>query len=151
MCIRDRTTWRAGASYKVEAIDGRFYGSYGTGVKNPTLTEIFGFFPGSFVGNPDVQPETSEGFNIGYRQGLDKIFDGANGFISIDYFQSDVENTIIGTGSSVTNSLAESNREGVEIESRWSPTTQLDLGGALTFLDADTGDVEDVQKCKSAA
>ena len=66
--FENATTWRVGGGYTVDALNGRIYGSYGTGVKNPTLTEIFGFFPGSFIGNEDIQPETSEGFNIGYRQ-----------------------------------------------------------------------------------
>ena len=143
----DQVTWRAGASYKIDAIDGRIYGSYGTGVKNPTFTEIFGFFPGSFVGNPDIQPETSEGFNIGYRQGLF----GENGFISVDYFQSDLEDEILTIfnpdfTSTVANSVADSSREGVEIEASWSPLTQLDLGGALTFLDAEEGDITEVRR-----
>lgn len=135
-------TGRVGASYKIEAIDGRIYGSYGTGVKNPTLNEIFGFFPGSFIGNPDIQPETSEGFNIGYRQDLND----ETGFISVDYFQSDVEDAIVGTGSSVANSLTDSSREGIEVEAGWSPLTQLDLGGALTFLDAETGGVNEIRR-----
>ena len=143
----NQVTWRAGAGYKIDAINGRIYGSYRTGVKNPTFTEIFGFFPGSFIGNPDIQPETSEGFNIGYRQ---ELFSG-DGFVSIDYFQSDLEDEILTIfnpdfTSTVANSVADSSREGVEIEASWSPLSQLDLGGALTFLDAEEGDVTEVRR-----
>ena len=139
-------TWRAGASYTVDAIDGRLYGSYGTGVKNPTFTEIFGFFPAFFVGNPNIEPERSEGFNIGYRQGL---FSG-DGFISVDYFQSDLENEIITDfnvfPATVVNLQSDSSRRGVEVEASWSPIRQLDLGGALTFLDAEEGEITEIRR-----
>ena len=140
-------TLRVGASVDIESIDGRVYGSYGTGVKNPTFTEIFGFFPGSFIGNPDIQPERSEGFNIGYRQNLF----GGTGFVSVDYFESNLENEILTIfnpdfTSTVANSVASSSREGLEIEGAWSPLPQLDLGGALSFLDAEEGDIEEIRR-----
>ena len=140
-------TLRVGASVDIESIDGRVYGSYGTGVKNPTFTEIFGFFPGSFIGNPDIQPERSEGFNIGYRQNLF----GGTGFVSVDYFESNLEDEILTIfnpdfTSTVANSVASSSREGLEIEGAWSPLPQLDLGGALSFLDAEEGDIEEIRR-----
>lgn len=144
----NRVTWRVGGGYNIEAIGGRLYGSYGTGVKNPTLTEIFGFFPGSFIGNPDIQPERSEGFNIGYRQS----FNNDLGFVSVDYFQSDLEDEILTIFnpdflSTVANSAADSSREGVEIEASWTPISQFDLGGALTFLDAEEeGGVTEIRR-----
>ena len=141
------TTWRVGGGFALSAIGGRLYGSYGTGVKNPTLTEIFGFFPGSFNGNPDIQPETSEGFNIGYNQTLF----GETASSTVDYFQSDLENEILTIfnpdfTSTVQNSLAESSREGIEIEASWTPAKQLDISGALTFLDAEEGDSEEIRR-----
>ena len=143
----DAVTWRVGGGFAVKAIGGRLYGSYGSGVKNPTLTEIFGFFPGSFAGNPDIQPETSEGFNIGYRQS----FLGNSASVTVDYFQSDLDNEILTIfnpdfTSTVQNSAAESSREGVEIEAQWSPTKQFDFSGALTFLDAEEGDITEIRR-----
>lgn len=142
----DTLTWRVGASYKVDVIDGRLYGSYGTGVKNPTFTEIFGFFPAFFVGNPNIQPERSEGFNIGYSQG----FASGKGSISVDYFQSDLENEIITDfsvfPSTVVNLQSDSSRKGVEVEGSWSPIRQFDIGGALTFLDAEEGEITEIRR-----
>ncbi|MEP6343188.1 MAG: TonB-dependent receptor [Maricaulaceae bacterium] len=149
----DSTTWRVGGGYAVGALNGRIYGSYGTGVKNPTLTEIFGFFPGSFIGNADIQPETSEGFNIGYRQkfGAETGFGIGSGSVSVDYFQSDLEDEILTIfnpdfTSTVANSAAESSREGVEVQANWAPISQLGLQGALTFLDAEEGDIEEIRR-----
>lgn len=140
-------TWRVGGGYAFESFNGRLYGSYGTGVKNPTLTEVFGFFPGSFIGNENIEPETSEGFNIGYRQS----FFGDKASVSVDYFQSDLDNEILTIfnpdfTSTVQNSSADSSREGLEIEAQWSPHSKIDLAGTLTFLDAEEGDVEEIRR-----
>lgn len=147
------TTWRVGGGYAVDALNGRVYGSYGTGVKNPTLTEIFGFFPGSFIGNADIQPETSEGFNIGYRQkfGSETGFGLGTGSVSVDYFQSDLEDEILTIfnpdfTSTVANSAADSSREGVEVQADWSPVSNFDLRGSVTFLDAEEGDIEEIRR-----
>ena len=54
--FEDATTWRLGAA--MEVTDNlRLRASAGTGVKNPTFTELFGFFPSNFTGNPDLKPE----------------------------------------------------------------------------------------------
>lgn len=56
-------TWRIGASHQVtEQVTVR--GSYGTGAKAPTFTERFGFFEDFFLGNPDLKPETSRGWEF---------------------------------------------------------------------------------------
>ena len=33
-------------------------GSYGEGIAQPTFFDLYGFFPGSFVGNPALKPES---------------------------------------------------------------------------------------------
>ena len=40
-------------------------GSYGEGIAQPTFFDLFGFFPGCFVGNPALRPETSRGGEAG--------------------------------------------------------------------------------------
>ena len=36
-------------------------GSWGEGIAQPSFFDLFGFFPGGFVGNPDLRPERSRG------------------------------------------------------------------------------------------
>ena len=45
--------------------------SYGEGIAQPTFFDLYGFFPGSFVGNPSLKPESSRGFeaSLRYRSG----------------------------------------------------------------------------------
>jgi vitamin B12 transporter len=45
--------------------------AYAEGIAQPTFFDLYGFFPGNFVGNPSLKPESSRGFEIGtrYRHG----------------------------------------------------------------------------------
>ena len=45
---------------------GRAFASAGTGVKNPTFSERYGYTPNTFLGNPALEPEESLEFEIGY-------------------------------------------------------------------------------------
>jgi len=139
-------TWRAGAGYKFNW-NGRIRGSYGTGVKNPTMTELFGFFPGSFIGNPNIMPETSKGYNIGYEQAF--LEDSLT--LSIDYFRSDLKDeiTTIFTPtftSTVQNLTTDSKREGVELEARWQLGNTVNLRGSATILDTKQNGAEEIRR-----
>lgn len=128
-------SWQVGLSYPVSFLNGRLYGSYGIGVKNPTLTEIFGFFPGSFTGNPDIQQERSKGFNVGYEMKW------RTGQLGIDYFSSRLQNEILTIfnpdfTSTVRNNTQISRREGIEVEGRWKPFRNLNLHVSGTWLKA---------------
>ncbi len=143
----DATTWRAGAVYRLDNVNGLIRGSVGTGVKNPSLIELFGFFPESnFVGNPDLQPETSTGYNIGY----DQYLAGRNVKLSVNYFRSDLEDEIFTDFSSfpflARNRTTDSKREGVEIEGRWQINSDLNIQGSATFLNAKENGVEEIRR-----
>jgi vitamin B12 transporter len=45
--------------------------AYAEGIAQPTFFDLYGFFPGNFVGNPSLKPESSRGFEVGarYRHG----------------------------------------------------------------------------------
>src|SRR5699024_7527576 len=65
----DASTYRLTAAYNLAETGTRLHASYGTAVKNPTMTERYGF--GSFLeGNPDLKPEKSRGWEIGVEQDL---------------------------------------------------------------------------------
>lgn len=137
----DATTWRTGASYTFN-FRGRVRGSIGRGIKNPTFTELFGFYPGSFVGNPDLQPETSESWEIGYDQEWDDVT------ASITYFHADLEDEIY-TGfnpdfsSTALNRTENSDRSGVEAALEVELTRSLDLHAQVTKFTSENETGED--------
>ena len=86
--------YRAGASLQV--LKGTWVRtSFGDGFRYPSITEryisdkagLFGIFP-----NPDLQPETSQNFELGIKQGF-KIGD-CMGYLDIAGFQQNYHNTI---------------------------------------------------------
>ena len=86
--------FRAGASLKV--LQGTWVRtSFGDGYRYPTITEryistkagLFGVFP-----NPGLQPETSQNFELGIKQGF-KIGD-CMGYLDLAGFQQNYHNTI---------------------------------------------------------
>jgi len=136
----DATTWRLGAGYAPEGMGGRVRASIGTGIKNPTFTELYGFFTGSFIGNPDLKPEGSQGWEIGWEQAL------GNFSYSATYFDADLENEIYTAfnpdfTSTALNRAGKSARRGVELAGRWQALANLSFAGQATFFDSqdDTG------------
>lgn len=86
-------TWRGTAAWLLRKWGTRFHASLGRGVKNPTFVEQFGFFPGTFVGNPNLRPESSIAFDVGIEQ---KFFQGRLVF-DLTYFQALLEDEINGS------------------------------------------------------
>lgn len=78
------TTYRVQGSYRV--LDGtRLHAAAGSGVKNPNLFELYGFIDGRFIGNPDLRPEKSEGWEAGVEQTLldERVTIGATWFENV--------------------------------------------------------------------
>ena len=144
--FQDAVTWRVGGGYAFEDFGGRLRGSIGTGIKNPSLIELFGFFPASnFTGNRDLEPEESLGFSIGYEQEIGDLN------LSIDYFRSELEDEITTIfnpdfTSTVINLDTDSTRQGVELEARWDISERLSARGSATFLDSEQDDIEEIRR-----
>lgn len=67
--FQDATTVRVTGSYLLDT-GTRVRAAYGNGVKAPTATELFGYSTGEYIGNPDLQPERSRGWEAGVEQTL---------------------------------------------------------------------------------
>ena len=65
----DVTTYRVQASYKLDE-GTRFHAAAGSWIKDPSFSDLFDFFAGRFLGNPNLQPEKSEGWEAGLDQTL---------------------------------------------------------------------------------
>ena len=110
-------------------------GGVGTGQKNPTFTERFGYFPEQFIGNAALKPERSTSYDIG----LDKNVLNGEMQIQISLFRQDLVDEINGFVfdpvtflSTAENLTSKSKRSGMEIAVRWTLSESLALGGHYT-------------------
>jgi vitamin B12 transporter len=111
----DATTYRVQGSYRIFE-NLRLRAATGRGVTNPTNFELFGLDPQYFIGNPDLKPEQSDG----WEAGADLTFAGGTAVIGATYFNSKLEDEIFtaflpGFLSTPQNRTTESTQEGVEI------------------------------------
>jgi vitamin B12 transporter len=86
----DATTWRVAPALIVPVSETKLKGSIGTGFKAPTLYQLYGTGPFGFTGNPNLRPEKSEGYDIGFEQPL-----GNNRVrFGVTYFHNDITDLI---------------------------------------------------------
>ena len=122
--------------------------SGGTGRKNPTFIELYGYFPGQFASNPALRPEKSMAVDIGIEQQL-----GARMNLQLTAFRQDLEDEINGFVfdpvtflSTADNMLGESRRDGVEIALRWGAGERLSGGASYTYVDSKADDIREVRR-----
>ncbi|KQS04997.1 TonB-dependent receptor [Sphingomonas sp. Leaf357] len=140
----DVTTYRLQAGYRLPS-GLRAHGAYGTGVKNPGYFELFAYADGRYIGNPNLKPEKSKG----WEAGLDQEFAGGKAKIGATYFDSKLEDEIYTTFPAPTFVASPANRttlsrqKGVEVFASAQPIDQLRFDIAYTYLHArENGTVE---------
>ena len=148
--FRNATTFRITAAHVVERSGTRFHGSYGTGVKNPTLSHLFQQF-GRVGPNPDVEPEESQGWDIGVEQSLmeDRLS------LDLTYFSNrptnliywndagtpyDWQNPETGDDDFYDNLEGKSRIRGLEFTLRANPAEGWNLSAQYTYTDAKNPD-----------
>ncbi|MDA1099115.1 MAG: TonB-dependent receptor [Proteobacteria bacterium] len=141
------TTYRTTAAYLHKETGTRPHGSYGTGVKNPTLFELFGFGP-NFVPNPNLRPEESDGWDIGVEQG----FFGSRLSMDVTYFNNRITDLIRGAGNTAVNVAGTSKIQGMEVAASARIAEGLTLTGQYTYTDGqDANGTELVRQPKHLA
>ncbi|MBR9824388.1 MAG: TonB-dependent receptor [Alphaproteobacteria bacterium] len=147
----DAFTWRLGAAYAFDAIDGRAWFSFGEAVKNPGLFELYGFFPGFFVGNADLTPESSQGWEIGWTQSL---LEGAASWSAV-YFDSELDDEIFTDfgvfPATARNATQTSTRQGIELQADWAMTSELNLFGSATWLESEQNGAAEIRRPEQLA
>ena len=137
--FKNATTYRINSAYEHTETDTNLHVSYGTGIKNPTFVERFGFFPLSFFGNADLRPEQSRGWEIG----IDQAFFNGIGRLGLTYFMEELDNEINGFvfdpalggtgGFTARNMLGTSKRRGAEIIGGWRLSENLLITASYTY------------------
>ena len=166
----ERFSWIASARFDSnsdfdDAVNGRLSATYaageatilrasvGTGRKNPTFTERFGFFPGQFIGNPDLEPERS----TSYELGLDHTFANGAAVLQLTLFKQDLQDEINGFVfdpatflSTAENMDGTSRRDGVEVAINWTVQSGIDLGMHYTYTDSRDALAAEIRRPKHA-
>ena len=150
--FEDVTTWRAQAGYRLP-IGLRLRGAYGTGVKNPGYYELFGYSDGRYIGNPDLKPEKSEG----WEAGVDQELAGGKGTIGVTYFDNRLKNEIYiaypapAFDATPLNRTTLSKQHGVELFASARPIPQIKFDLAYTYLKARENGVDEVRRPRHVA
>ncbi len=133
--FKDATTARVGAL--VELGGGwQVAGNWGEGIAQPSFFDLYGFFPGSFVGNPALTPEKSRGGELSVRH----VAGAWRGAVTI--YRQNLRAEIVDRYNPATflstaiNAPGTSRREGLEIEAGYTPGGWLNLTATYAFLDA---------------
>ena len=129
--FKDSTSLRASLLGK---LGGGFSlaGGYAEGIAQPTFYDLYGFFPGSFVGNPSLKPESSRGFELSLRYQRGPISASLTGYRQ--RLRDEIINNA--TFTSVLNAPGRSKRSGVEATIDWKVAPMLRLSANYAYLKA---------------
>jgi vitamin B12 transporter len=137
--FEDSTTLRTSALFNL----GRGFSlaaSYGEGIAQPSFSDLYGFFPGNFIGNPSLRPESSRGAeaSVRYRSGrLQAAVTGYRQRLTDEIV--DVFNPATFLASTI-NRDSQSRRSGIEAEFAWRLGEALRLTGNYSYLKASEPD-----------
>jgi vitamin B12 transporter len=122
-------TFREAPSYLIPETGTRLKGSVGTGFKAPSLDELFESFPAfGFFANPNLKPETSLGYDLGFEQSLwnkQVAFGGT-------YFHNDIDNLIQSTATTYEN-IGHATTYGAESFVSYTPWETLTFRADYTY------------------
>lgn len=153
--FENANTYRLQASYRVTDTT-RLRATAGSGVKNPTNFELFGFDPGSFIGNPNLKPEKSVGWDVG----IDQTFWDGNARFTATYFEATLEDEIFTVFtfvppffffSSPDNRTTDSERKGLELTLDAKLDEAWSVDAVYTYLDAVEAGLEEVRRAPHTA
>lgn len=136
--FRDVTTWRTTAAYSIDASGTVLRTSAGTGQKAPTFVERYGYFAEQFVGNPQLRPERSRGYEFGVEQAI-----GRTASAGITWFRERLEDEIDGFyfdpgigAYTARNRPGRSHRDGLELSLRLEPVDDFTVDASYTYVDS---------------
>jgi vitamin B12 transporter len=125
------TTFRIAPEFVVTETGTTLKGSVGTGFKAPTLNQLFISFPAfDFFANPDLKPESSTGYDLGFEQSLLQ----KQVRFGVTYFHNDLHDLI--DDNSTFTSYANVDRAttyGFENFVAYAPTTRLAMRADYTY------------------
>lgn len=130
------TTWRVGGVYNLKEIGTHIKLAYGTGFRAPSLFERYGIDSFNYVGNPNLKPEQSQGWEAGFTTDIVAMDKPDFATLGATYFDQRVRNLIVGVFAPVdTNiNLGSAHVHGIETEATLRPARWVALHATYTLL-----------------
>ncbi len=129
----DKVTWRITQAVLFPETDTKLRGSYGKGFKAPSLFQLFA--PPTFgpVGNRNLGPESSTGWDLG----VDQSFLEERILVSVSYFHNNFSNLIDFQFGSGFQNINRARSAGIESVLELKPFEILTLRGTYTYTNAE--------------
>lgn len=140
------TTWRVGAEWNVAALRTRLHAAFGTAFRAPSLFDRYGVDSYGYVGNPNLQPESAQGWEVGFVTTLPGLGQQDLVRFGATYFNEQVNNLIVAvfTPIDTAENIGSAHIQGVETTVSLHPAGWLRLDGSWTYTqpeNADTGEL----------
>jgi len=134
--FQDALTWRLALSQRLPATGSRIHASVGKGITDPDHMEVLGYPAFFILPNPDLQPESSVGWDVG----LEQTFWGGRLVTDVTYFSTvfrdKIEASFVGPNTLYVNTPGKATREGVEVSGTLHATENVSLALTYTYTDA---------------
>jgi vitamin B12 transporter len=129
-------TWRLGAVLDVPEVATRLKAAYGTAFRAPSLFDRFGVDSFGYIGNPNLKPESAQGWELGFTTTVGFATFGAT------YFNEQISNLIVAVFTPVNTAVnvGSAHIQGVETELTLRPADWLALQASYTYADAQNTD-----------
>lgn len=129
--------WETSAAYIIKATNTKVHAHVGTGYRTPGLYEIYGGYVwgGTLytVGNPDLQPEESTGYEVG----VDQSFASGKVNLGVTYFETHFDDMIIFDSWAYRyENASKGENSGVETYIRVRPWDKVRFDLAYTYIDS---------------
>ena len=132
----NQNTHRFGISYKKK--NKKIFFNHSTAFKNPTFTERFGYYTGTFKGNPNLKPENVMQYEVGYA--VNTILKKLD--ISQTFYSAKLKNEINGSAShpeggyTAKNMDSNSYRKGLETKINYNINRYSDASISYDYVDS---------------
>lgn len=136
------TTWRLGAVFDARELATQFKAAYGTSFRAPSLFDRYGVDSYGYVGNPNLKPESAQGWEVGFSTTLPALERPDFITFGATYFNQQIENliTTVYTPVYTAVNIGSAHIQGVETEVTLRPTRWLTLRATWTYTDAQNAD-----------
>ncbi|MDE2180012.1 MAG: TonB-dependent receptor [candidate division NC10 bacterium] len=125
-------TPRVSGAYIIPFLETKVRAGYGKGIKAPTFIQNFGDGSPFAIGNPDLKPERTRSWEVGFDQPLLKGLAELNA----TYFYNRFTDLIAFVGGSPSfRNVQAARAKGIEVATRVHPGFGLTVGGTYTFLE----------------